>query len=305
MSRGFGVSTAGADALEPLEPLFVIITQTGDTWLLGVVIALLYVLGDGASLSGWDRRRGATVLAAGLLAIAVTGLLKAGFGLPRPPGAAEPSYAFGGVLGDVYAWAGTAEGDGFPSGHAVGSAAVYGTIAGLVARRDRRRAAAAAAGLMAVAALSRVALGVHYLVDSVAGVAVGLLLAGLAIRVVDRPAVPLATAVPAAAGWVVLADGPPTALGVLGLSAGALLAWTTLDERLVALPRPSGTATAGLAVGGVAVAGATVAVIETGGTATAGLAGLLGMGLLMALPLAVRGRGAVSVGEETAQKVSR
>lgn len=286
MSRGLGVSTAVAAALEPLEPLLAILTQTGDTWLVGVVIALLYVLGDGAPVAGWDRRRGAATLAAGLLAIAVTGLLKVAFGLPRPPGAAEPAYAFGGVLGDVYAWAATADGYGFPSGHAVGSAAVYGSIAGLVAPASRRRATAAAAGLIAVASLTRVGLGVHFLVDVVAGVAVGLLLAALAVRWVDRPAVPMAVAVPAAAGWAILADATPTAVGVLGLCAGALVAWTALDAQLIDVPRPSRPAAAGLAVGGVVVVGLTVAALEAGGTATAGLVGFAGMAALVALPLA-------------------
>lgn len=300
MSRGPGVSTWLAEALEPAEPLLALLTQTGDTWLLGLLVALLYVLGGSAPLPGWDRRRGAAVLAAGLLAISTTGLLKAAFGLPRPPGAAEPAYAIAGPLGDLYAWTATADGFGFPSGHALGSTAIYGTVAGLVARAARRRAVALAGALIATASLTRVGLGVHYFADVLAGVVVGLVLAALAIRWVRRPGVAIGTAVPIAAGWAVLADNAPDAAGALGLSAGALVAWIALEERLVALPTPRGWTVGALAVGGAVLAGVTVGAIEVGGSAVAAGVGLVGMALLVALPLALE-----VVKSENSQKVSR
>lgn len=289
MTRGVGVSTWLADALEPAEPVLAVLTQTGDTWLLGILVALLYVLGDAAPLPGWDRRRGAAVLAAGLLAISATGLLKAAFGLPRPPGAGQPAYAFGGVVGDVYAWTATADGFGFPSGHAVGATAIYGTVAGLVEAAHRRRALGVAAVLAGTAALTRVGLGVHYLVDVLAGVAVGLALAALAVRWVIRPGVAIGAAVPVAAGWAVLVDGAPDAVGAVALSAGGLVAWTALEDRLVALPVPTRGAAIALAVGGVVLAGGTVAAIEVGGRVPAAVVGLSGMAALVALPLASRG----------------
>lgn len=286
MTRGVGVSTWLADVIEPAEPLLALLTQTGDTWLLGILVALLYVLGGAAPLPGWDRRRGAAVLGAGLLAISATGLLKASLGLPRPPGAGQPAYAFGGLMGDVYAWTATADGFGFPSGHAVGATAIYGTVAGLVDAAHRRRALGVAALLAGTAALTRVGLGVHYLVDVLAGVGVGLVLAALAVRWVIRPGVAIGAAVPVAAGWAVLADGAPDAVGALALCAGALVAWTALENRLVALPVPTRGTAIGLAVGGVVLAGGTVAAIEVGGTALAAAVGITGMGGLVALPLA-------------------
>lgn len=289
MTRGVGVSTWLADLLEPAEPLLALLTQTGDTWLLGVLVASLYVLGGAVPLPGWDRRRGAAILAAGLLAISVTGLLKAAFALPRPPGAGQASYAFAGLAGDVYTWAATADTLGFPSGHAVGATAVYGTAAALVAPAHRRRALLVAGALVATASLTRVGLGLHYLVDVLAGVAVGILLASLAIRWVIRPGVAMGAAVPAAAAWAVLADGGPDAVGALGLCAGALVAWVLLEDRLLTLAHPTGRAAAALAVGGVAIAGLTVGVLEAGGTATAGLVGFAGLAALVALPLGVAG----------------
>ena len=287
MSRGEGVSTALADALEPAEPVFVLLTQLGDLWLLGLVVAVLYLLGPAAPLPGWDRRRAVAVLAAGLLAVAVTGLLKAVLGLPRPPGADTTAYQFAGPLGDLYAWAGTADGFGFPSGHAVGATAVFGTAAALVGPSRRRRALVGAAGLVSVVAFTRVALGVHYLADVLAGVAVGVALAALAVRWATHPAIPIGVAVLAAAGWTVVADGAPTAVGALGLCVGTHVAWMGLEARLTAVPRLTGVRLSALLAVGLAIATATVLLVEAGGPVVAGLGGAVGMAVLVALPLGV------------------
>ena len=71
-----------------------------------------------------------------------------------------------------------ASGYSFPSGHAGGSAAVYGALALLgvagVARWARLMLVTAAALLIGAVAVSRVLLGVHYPSDVAAGVALGL-----------------------------------------------------------------------------------------------------------------------------------
>lgn len=296
MSRGVGVSARIAEAMEPAEPVVVLVTQLGDLWFLGLLVAALYLLGPAAPLPAWNRRRGAALLAAGLLAVAGTGLLKAVFGLPRPPSADTAAYAFGGILGDVYAWAATADGFGFPSGHAAGSTAVYGTVAGLVASRRRRRALWVAGLVVAAVSLSRVALGVHYLADVLAGVLLGLLLAAVAVRWVRRPTVAIGAAVPAAAGWVVVADGDPEAAGVVGLCVGALVAWAGLDERLSAVRTPGRPALAVMVGLGLAVAGATVVAVETGDRPLAVVGGTVGMAVLVALPLAIERIESASLG---------
>jgi undecaprenyl-diphosphatase len=68
----------------------------------------------------------------------------------------------------------------FPSGHAMASAAVYGSIAAVLARAfpARRRAIVAGASvLVLLIGLSRVYLGVHWITDVVAGWAAGAFIA--------------------------------------------------------------------------------------------------------------------------------
>lgn len=67
----------------------------------------------------------------------------------------------------------------FPSGHAFGAAATYGALAFVLATAAARRrtsvaAFAAAAAIVLIVAASRVVLGVHYLLDVVAGIAGGI-----------------------------------------------------------------------------------------------------------------------------------
>ena len=82
----------------------------------------------------------------------------------------------------------------FPSGHAFASTATYGALALVVASRVPRirgwLVAAGTAALVAIVAASRVVLGVHYLLDVLAGIAAGIallsaLLLALGGRVVE------------------------------------------------------------------------------------------------------------------------
>lgn len=281
MSRGVGVTRALAEWLEPAEPLFAALTQLGDTWLLAAVAVSLYALGPTAPVPGWDRRRGATLLAVVLLAVATTGLLKSTVALPRPPGAGQPAVALDGVLGDLYARAATASGYGIPSGHALGATAVYGTFAGLLPASSRRHAGLVVAGLVAAVAVSRLALGVHYAVDVAAGVVAGLVLAAVALRWAARPFRVFASGVIPAAGWTLATGGVPAALGAVGLPAGAILAWAWLEDRLLAAP--SGPALAG---GSLLIGIFVLSAIELGGPPVAAVGGFVGMATIVALPLA-------------------
>lgn len=98
--------------------------------------------------------------------------LKALFGRPRPP-------ADGWKLTVLGREVGFPTSDSFPSGHAVTSVVVFGTLAYLIVRleptvRLRRATLAAAAGLILLIGLSRVWLGVHYPSDVLAGWLAGL-----------------------------------------------------------------------------------------------------------------------------------
>jgi membrane-associated phospholipid phosphatase len=152
MTRAIG----GIEALRSLLPpwaidAFAVLTTLGDTaFLLAILLALYWF---------YDRDQGAIALAVFLGGVLLITGLKTAIGLPRPPESVR-AVAEGGY--------------GFPSGHAFGATVGFGLLA-LVFRRPRRslRIALAAAAVLIVAT-SRVAIGVHYAVDVIAGVAVGL-----------------------------------------------------------------------------------------------------------------------------------
>lgn len=227
--RKVGATEAARDALPAAaDPVVYAVTQLGDPWLLLVALALFYWYGP-------DRRRGALAVALALGALALIAGLKAYFGLARPDLAAYP-----------------ADGYGFPSGHALGSTVVWGSVALLAERWDRDRRLAAAAVVVAAVALSRVLLGVHYLGDVVAGVAIGATFLWVTLAAVDGD--PLrAFAVTAALGLGALAvgaggDGAAALAGAVG--GGAV--WWVLD---VEGPLHPAVAAGGLAVlGGLFVA---------------------------------------------------
>lgn len=81
---------------------------------------------------------------------------------------------------------GTARGLSFPSGHAMGTTICYGALllvgSSFVRRRYRHTLVALYAGWLALMAMSRMTLGVHYLSDVLGGIALGLawLVAGTA-----------------------------------------------------------------------------------------------------------------------------
>lgn len=150
---------------EPVNLAFIAITQLGGIPVLLGIAAGLY----------WfhDRRIGAITLAAVIAAGALTTGLKAFFGLPRPPA----SYH---VI--------TADGYGFPSGHATAATITWLTLAVHGSFSTRQRRTATALGIIGLVCLSRVILGVHYPLDVAAGVVVGLFyLAVTASGPVDDP----------------------------------------------------------------------------------------------------------------------
>lgn len=152
MTRGIG----GIEALRSLLPpwaidAFAVLTTLGDTAFLLAVFLMLYWF--------YDRDQGAIALAVFLGGVLLITGLKTAFALPRPP-ASLREVAEGGY--------------GFPSGHAFGATVGFGLLA-LVLRTPRRplRIGLAAVAVLVVSA-SRVAIGVHYVVDVVAGIALGL-----------------------------------------------------------------------------------------------------------------------------------
>jgi len=138
---------------EALDPLAVAITHLGGVTGLLLGLSLLYWL--------TDRRATVLVVAYAFGGYAAVLGLKWFFALPRPPEAV---------------WVIEASGYGFPSGHATAAAVVYGGIALEFERVDSFLRAAPLAVLAVLIALSRVVLGVHFLGDVFAGLALGTVL---------------------------------------------------------------------------------------------------------------------------------
>lgn len=150
--RGFGEVEALQGALpEWLLFVFELLTRFGDVAVLAAVtIVVALVL---------DRDRGLFLFAVVIGGFAVLTGLKAILGFPRPP-----------VEYHLIETATT----GFPSGHALGAALVYGAIATSIDAGHRTSRYAAVGAIVAVVSVSRIALGVHYLVDVLVGVAVAI-----------------------------------------------------------------------------------------------------------------------------------
>jgi membrane-associated phospholipid phosphatase len=152
--------TAGAERAVSGSPALLLAARTltllGDPVLLWVL-----VLGVCALL----HRRGARRLVLFLLAVRV-GAQVLSTGLKLVNDRARPAF-------DVPVDA--ALGSSFPSGHALGAAAVWTALAVVVVPLVRRHLLALAAALVLATgvAASRVLLGVHYLSDVVAGVLIG------------------------------------------------------------------------------------------------------------------------------------
>lgn len=228
-TRGVGASELLRSVLpEAAVTAFAVLTWLGSVPFLVAVLALVY----------WfeTREGGAVAMAAVLAGFGVTLVLKALLGLPRPP---------------ATLWLVEADGFGFPSGHAIAATVGWGAIAAVLPRGRRRQRVALAAVVVAVVALSRVVLGVHYAVDVVAGVVVGGALLGLLLWLDD---VEWTFGIAMAAGLVaaVATDGGGDALLLLGATGGAWVAWSRLR-----IPSATWTAEDVLpAAGGAAAVGA-------------------------------------------------
>lgn len=251
MSRGVGEIEVLQSLLGPFVPVFVLVTLLGSLPVYFTVFSICYWLGDRTPLvgDGLAREDVALVVALGFGGLATMTILKSLLAMPRPPGADEAIVVDGlaAPLRSLLAEASTADGYGVPSGHAVGSTVVYGSFAWLRARAGQRRALPAAAVLVGAIALSRVVIGVHYGVDVIAGIVVGVAWLAVAFRIAPTPrrAFPLAAGV---AGVGLLVVGPTEYLVLaFGWALGAAVAWWWLAPAIPA--RPDSTREVWAAVG--------------------------------------------------------
>lgn len=224
MTRGIGEFDAVREFLPPsVVAGFALVTQLGDVWFLSLVLVAVYWTTD-------RREHVATVLGVTLTGFAVVHALKRAFALPRPSASTVSAESLPWVLETLYTVAGTASGYGFPSGHAFMTTVVYLSLVDALAVGTRRRRLAVAWGLVVAVCASRVVLAVHYLVDVVVGVGLGLaVLAGArwltAHRDHDQATTALGLAVVASAVDLVTSRGDPDAVVLFGATLGAFGGW--------------------------------------------------------------------------------
>ena len=188
------------------------VTDLGGVTAVMVLLSLLY----------WtlDREQSALVVSYIVAGGALVLLLKLGFAMPRP---------------EVELVAREYDQYGFPSGHAFTATVVYGGLVHVFERYRNPATMLAAAVLVAAIALSRVVIGVHFLADVIAGVAIGVSFLVVMDRVTDGDpvrgfAVALALGVPAVAAAAVAGAELELAVVSLGSAVGGLAAATVLDS---------------------------------------------------------------------------
>ncbi|QCC50729.1 phosphatase PAP2 family protein [Halapricum salinum] len=255
-ARGVGVESLLSSLPGLVVVAFALLTQLGDVWFLTAVVTLLYWLGPHTPRLGdaVDRQRGGRLLSVLVLSVVVVAVLKPLLAFPRPPGAAVPPHAdlVPEALTGVYEWLSTSESYGFPSGHAFGSTLVYGGLAWTIRVGSRRARAAFAAGMVALLSVSRLVLGLHYLVDVLAGATLGIVVLVVAMALRTRDVFGIAAVV----GLVgaVTVEPSTKVLGAAGLASGCLLTWLAVGDSIPSTPsRTSARATVvlGVIVGGV------------------------------------------------------
>jgi membrane-associated phospholipid phosphatase len=185
--RGIGVFQILSTPTSVTLALAGLVTQFGDPWFLLLAATLLYLLGTERSLVQRPRA-GAFVLAVTFAAFSFIDLLKNVFVAPRPPGAgtvALPTWLPAALAGPFRSIT-TGTGYAFPSGHALGTTAVFAALAyRLEAGSNAVRWTAALVGVLLVAG-SRIVLGVHFFVDIAVGLLAGASLFAVAAAVGSR-----------------------------------------------------------------------------------------------------------------------
>ncbi|SDJ54340.1 phosphatase PAP2 family protein [Natronorubrum texcoconense] len=166
MARDFGE----VDALQEIVPEALafptaMATQLGAIWFATLLICCLY----------WFHDRNDAVVTAGLL-VTGTGIwrtIKIVAPVPRPEQPLVALEALPSLLRPLYELAVVDSGAGFPSGHAVTTTIVYLSLARYLSVGSRRQRYLGALSIVSLVGLTRMTLGVHYLVDVIAGAVIG------------------------------------------------------------------------------------------------------------------------------------
>jgi len=141
----------------------------------GTVVGMIVLIAGTFLWLNQHRHSAVLLVVATLGGLILDNLLKIGFNRPRP---------------QVFEWGTHASSSSFPSGHAMSSVIVYGTVAYLVARlqhnfRARLLTFVLAGIIVIMISISRVYLGVHYPSDILAGILIGTAWAGFCMAVLE------------------------------------------------------------------------------------------------------------------------
>ncbi|QLK25316.1 phosphatase PAP2 family protein [Natrinema zhouii] len=241
MSRGIGEFGPIQDVIpEWAAVLVALVTQLGDVWFLSLLVGAIYWF-DSA-----NREDAAVIMGWTFAGLALISTLKHVFALPRPGQPLVRIETLPWVIQPLYESTAMASGYGFPSGHALMTTIVYLSLARRLSISTRRRRFVGAALLVAAVCVSRVVLGVHYLVDVTAGVAVGVAFLAVAERLLtrfstDHGTVAFGLAIAISAINLIVGGIDADDISLLGASLGALGGWqlVVLGQRLFAVDRPS------------------------------------------------------------------
>lgn len=221
MERDLGVTEAIRTAVPDWSVgLVSAITTLGSLELVVAVLGAIYlydlVLAERSS-GRWQSSPAVIFLIAAVFGgLSLVVVLKASFGLPRPP---------------AELMAVDRHGYGFPSGHTMAAAVLWGGLARWtdIGTRDRRYATAAL--IIGAVAVSRMALGVHYMVDVIASVLFGVGYLLLIERLTaGQPTRTFGIAIGIAIGAVLVAGPTPDAVLALAGTVLAFVGWRTVDR---------------------------------------------------------------------------
>ncbi|WP_379774347.1 phosphatase PAP2 family protein [Haloarcula pelagica] len=185
----------------------------------------------------------------------------------------------------LYVSMATGEGYGFPSGHATTAVLVWGGLAWSVRIGRHRQRVAVAAGLALLIGLSRLVLGVHFLVDVLAGFAAAGAVLWLALTRLRTPDRVFGLAAVVAAVGIGTSGLTQNAAAALGIGVGGAIIWRLLGGQSPAATPAGARLTAALGVAVVLTAAGATLAVRPAPLAT-GLAAAVGTALLLAMPLA-------------------
>ncbi len=164
-----GVSDSVHQAMRPSDPIMQAITFLGDGKVL-IPACLLFALGC-FFIKRSKTRLPLLALASIVLSGAITQVLKMLIGRPRPYALGDSRYA--NMTSDTLQWFSmNKDFASFPSGH---TTAVFSLAWFVITQLPGRRSRIAVFAIAVVVAFTRVALAKHYLADTIAGAAIGIL----------------------------------------------------------------------------------------------------------------------------------